>query len=126
MRRSAATFLSLILSVALAGCQKPEQEEDLQEPSDQTALMQPDYYTADPAAVVTADDYTAVDDGYSSASLTATGGGRTHLVAKGDTLYGLARQYYNNQGRWKDIYAANGDRVKDPNLIYVGQELVIP
>ena len=125
MRRSAATFLSLILSVALAGCQKPEQEEDLQESSDQSALMQPDYYTADPAAV-TADDYTAVDDGYSSAALTATGGGRTHLVAKGDTLYGLARQYYNDQGRWKDIYAANGDRVKDPNLIYVGQELVIP
>ena len=125
MRRSAATFLSLILSVALAGCQEPEQEEDLQESSDQMALMQPDYYTADPAAV-TADDYTAVDDGYSSAALTATGGGRTHLVAKGDTLYGLARQYYNDQGRWKDIYAANGDRVKDPNLIYVGQELVIP
>ena len=126
MRRSAATFLSLILSVALAGCQKPEQEEDLQESSDQAALMQPDYFTADPAAAVTADDYTAADGGYPADSWTATGGGRTHLVAKGDTLYGLARQYYNDQGRWKDIYAANGDRVKDPNLIYVGQELVIP
>ena len=51
---------------------------------------------------------------------------RTHTVAKGDTLYSLARQYYNDQGRWKDIYQANLGMLSSPDLVKIGQELVIP
>lgn len=66
----------------------------------------------------------------SGASLTARTsspqGGRYHSVAKGDTLFSLARQYYNDQRKWKTIYEANLNQITDPNRIMVGQKLVIP
>ena len=51
---------------------------------------------------------------------------RYHTVAKGDTLYKLARAYYGDQARWKDVYEANRSEISDPNMIRVGQRLVIP
>lgn len=51
---------------------------------------------------------------------------RYHVVAKRDTLYALARQYYGDQRRWKDIYEANRSALVDPNKISVGQSLLIP
>ncbi len=51
---------------------------------------------------------------------------RYHTVAKSDTLYGLARAYYNDQRRWKDIYEANRSAISDPNRIRIGQRLEIP
>jgi nucleoid-associated protein YgaU len=53
-------------------------------------------------------------------------GARYHTVGKGDTLYALARRYYSDQRRWKDIYEANRDDISDANKIRVGQRLVIP
>jgi nucleoid-associated protein YgaU len=51
----------------------------------------------------------------------------THVVVSGDTLSGIAAQYYSDGGRWPAIYEANKDVIGDnPNLILVGQELVIP
>ena len=49
-----------------------------------------------------------------------------HTVARKDTLFALARQYYGNQGRWRDIYEANRSVIRDPNKIFVGQRLAIP
>ena len=51
---------------------------------------------------------------------------RYHTVAKKDTLYALARMYYGDQKRWKDIYEANRSAISDPNMIRVGQRLLIP
>ena len=57
----------------------------------------------------------------------APAGGRTHVVQKGDTLYNLARKYYNNdQTQWRRIWQANQAQVPDPNVLKVGQQLVIP
>jgi 5'-nucleotidase len=57
----------------------------------------------------------------------ATAGGRTHVVAKGDTLFKLARQYYNgNQSMWRKIWEANKAQIPDPNQLKTGQQLVIP
>ena len=54
-------------------------------------------------------------------------GSRYHTVSKKDTLYSIARLYYNgDQSRWKEIYAANKSSISDPNRITVGQRLVIP
>ena len=50
----------------------------------------------------------------------------THMVSRGDNLSKLAQIYYGNRFEWKQIYEANNDIVKNPNLIFVGQELVIP
>lgn len=57
---------------------------------------------------------------------TGAGGGRYHTVQKKETLYSIARQYYGDQAKWKDIYQANHSDISDPNKIRVGQRLVIP
>jgi LysM repeat protein len=54
-------------------------------------------------------------------------GGKYHTVQKKETLYSLARSYYNDQSKWRVIYEANrADIGEDPNRIRVGQKLVIP
>jgi nucleoid-associated protein YgaU len=70
--------------------------------------------------------FPAVADTSYDAGTTATFGTRYHTVVKGDTLYKLARSYYGDQAKWKDVYAANRDSISDPNKIRVGQRLVIP
>lgn len=52
--------------------------------------------------------------------------GRTYVVRKGDTLFALARRFYNDQRRWRDIWQANRDKLPDPNKLSVGMTLVIP
>lgn len=51
---------------------------------------------------------------------------RTHKVVSGDTLWGLAVRYYGNGSKYTTIHNANKDKIKNPNLIYPGQVLVIP
>ena len=52
--------------------------------------------------------------------------GQIHTVQKKDTLFGLARMYYNDHTQWRKIYEANRDQIANPNLIKVGMKLVIP
>jgi len=54
------------------------------------------------------------------------GGARTHTMQKGDTLYSLARKYYNDQSKWRKIWEANRAQISDPNRIPLGAKLVIP
>ena len=61
----------------------------------------------------------------SSAPLVAAPSQR-YTVVKGDTLSGIAKQFYGNANRWKAIYEANTDQIKNPDLIKPGQVLVIP
>lgn len=49
-----------------------------------------------------------------------------YVVAAGDTLSAIAKKFYGDANRWKDILAANKDTIKDPNAIRAGQELIIP
>ncbi len=51
---------------------------------------------------------------------------RYHVVAKKDTLFKLARMYYSDASRWRDIYEANRGEIEDPDKIYIGQQLLIP
>ena len=55
-----------------------------------------------------------------------TGAGRIHVVQRGDTLFKLARQYYNDQSQWKRIYEANRSQIPNQNVLKVGQKLMIP
>lgn len=48
-----------------------------------------------------------------------------HIVVAGETLGTIAAKYLGSSSRWREIYNANPS-IKDPNLIYVGQTLVIP
>ena len=48
----------------------------------------------------------------------------TYVVEAGDTLSGIAERFYGDAGIYTEIADANG--IADPNLINVGQELVLP
>lgn len=47
-----------------------------------------------------------------------------YIVKRGDTLWHIAKIFYGNGADYYKIVKAN--RIKDPNLIYPGQELKIP
>lgn len=51
---------------------------------------------------------------------------KTYTVKKGDTLWGIAKKYYGNGAKYLTIYNANKGKIKNPNLIYVGQVFTIP
>ena len=52
--------------------------------------------------------------------------GKTYIVAKGDSLSKIAQREYGDANKWRTIYEANRDLIKDPDLIYPGQELKLP
>jgi nucleoid-associated protein YgaU len=51
---------------------------------------------------------------------------RIHKVVAGDTLSKIAKHYYGKAGDYMKIFDANKDKLKDPDKIFPGQELVIP
>jgi nucleoid-associated protein YgaU len=55
-----------------------------------------------------------------------SGGGRTYVVQKGDTLYAIARKFYGEQSKWKVIYNANRGQLTSPDKLKAGMKLVIP
>ena len=58
---------------------------------------------------------------------TGTSGlGKTYVVVKGDSLSKIAKREYGDASKWRTIYEANKDLIKDPDLIYPGQELKVP
>lgn len=61
-----------------------------------------------------------------TAKAESTSSGKTYTVKSGDSLWKISKQFYGNGGDYMKIYNANTDKLKDPNLIYVGQTLQIP
>jgi tetratricopeptide (TPR) repeat protein len=53
-------------------------------------------------------------------------GGRTHVVAQGETLAKIAQHYYGSSARWHAILEANRDVLKDEKAIRPGMTLKIP
>ncbi len=51
---------------------------------------------------------------------------RFHIVRKNQTLSAISRQYYGTANKWKKIFDANRDVIKDPNKINTGIKLIIP
>lgn len=51
---------------------------------------------------------------------------RFHLVRPGETLSGIAQQYYDSKESWRKILAANEKTLKDANKLAPGMKLVIP
>ena len=50
----------------------------------------------------------------------------SYTVAKGDTLWAIAKKLLGDGSRWPEIHALNKDKVSNPNRIYPGQVLTIP
>jgi hypothetical protein len=49
-----------------------------------------------------------------------------YTVQPGDSLRMIARHVYGDEQRWRAIFEANKDKIADPDLIFPGQQLVIP
>ncbi|WP_426430261.1 LysM peptidoglycan-binding domain-containing protein [Winogradskyella sp. HB-48] len=49
-----------------------------------------------------------------------------HTVKKGETLGKIAKHYYGDAMKYKQIFEANTNILKNPDLIHPDQELVIP
>lgn len=49
-----------------------------------------------------------------------------HTVKSGETLGKIAIQYYGKASKYQDIFKANSDILKNPDLIHPDQELIIP
>ncbi|GGZ70761.1 LysM peptidoglycan-binding domain-containing protein [Algibacter mikhailovii] len=49
-----------------------------------------------------------------------------HIVKSGETLGGIAKKYFGNPAKYQDIFKANSDILKNPDLIHPDQELIIP
>lgn len=64
--------------------------------------------------------------GANLASVSGAGEGHTWLVRRGNTLWLIARDAYGAGPRYTAIYAANRDQIHDPDLIYPGQQVVVP
>ncbi len=50
----------------------------------------------------------------------------TYTVQKGDSLWSIARKLLGSGSKYVLIYELNRAQIKDPNAIYIGQELAIP
>jgi len=77
-----------------------------------------------PARATTAPIQSAPNQTTTAATRTAAG--RKHTVQPGDTLSKIAQQYYSNRAKWRDIYAANRNVMKNETDLKVGMELKIP
>lgn len=49
-----------------------------------------------------------------------------HVVKSGESLSKIAKHYYGDYMKYKEIFAANTNILKNPDVIHPGQELVIP
>ena len=73
-------------------------------------------------------DFSDVISGSSSTAAAPQGVAvtRTYTVVSGDSLSKIAKKIYGDGGRWKEIWEANKDTIKNPDLIHPGQVLKIP
>lgn len=51
---------------------------------------------------------------------------RAHEVSEGETLWKIAETEYGVGDKWIDIWRANRTEVANPNLIQIGQRLILP
>ena len=135
MRRNAIHLAVVSLTLMLCGCSLFRKKEsvvqmepalgslaDYTPPIQESSYPVPDPYPVFRSAEVIADAPTSADISLMAGALSS----RYHTVSKGDTLYALARRYYNDQRRWKEIYQANRSGLSDPDRIRIGQRLMIP
>lgn len=51
---------------------------------------------------------------------------KTYVVQKGDTLQKISEKMYGTTKKWKKIFEANKNVLKNPDRIKAGQKLIIP
>jgi nucleoid-associated protein YgaU len=66
----------------------------------------------------------------SAAAFAKEAGARVYKVwiwqENGDCLWNIAKKFYGDGHKWRKIYEANKDTIRDPRKIFPKQELKIP
>jgi nucleoid-associated protein YgaU len=89
-----------------APADQPRQDVAVAEPPQATAVTAP----ADTAAPSDANER----------------GNATMVISRGDSLWSISRRTLGDGSRYAIIYRANRGKIRDPDLIYPGQVLVLP
>jgi nucleoid-associated protein YgaU len=71
-------------------------------------------------------DFSDVEAGGSSTAPTVEPAVQTYTVVSGDSLSKIAKKFYGESNKWKQIFEANREVIKNPDVIYPGQTLKIP
>jgi nucleoid-associated protein YgaU len=71
-------------------------------------------------------DFSDVVAGGSSTAPSAEPVEQTYTVVSGDSLSKIAKKYYGDAKKWRRIFDANRDIIKNPDLIHPGEVLKIP
>ncbi len=71
-------------------------------------------------------EITFLSDAPAAAAAPTAPAKKVHVVVSGDTLGKIAQKYYGKAGDYMKIFEANKDKLKDPDKIFPGQELIIP
>lgn len=69
-------------------------------------------------------DFSDVQSGSSSTAPTEQA--RTITVQPGDSLSKIAKREYGDANKWRAIFEANRDKIKNPDLIHPGEVLTLP
>jgi len=120
-------WITLVGTAMIGGCQNTPQKSanssslngdvtDIHPMESTTPVAQPVSYAAAPAPMP--------DPAPVAVSTTPTASGSTHVVKRGETLYGIAKQTYGSGKEWQKIAMANPGVT--PTTLKVGQTLVIP
>ena len=115
---------AVAVSLLALGCEANKPKDD-----QQTSMVGMNYDTLAPAEEESYDTYEPAAESYAPAAQepAAADLGEVYVVKPKDTLYAIARAYYNgDHTKWRLIYDANRERISDPNVIYVGMKLIIP
>jgi hypothetical protein len=73
---------------------------------------------------VTLREYKTLEEQLKHLNLTSPNRTHSHVVQRGETLSGIADQYYDRSGEWRQLAEANN--VEDPRRMAVGMFLRIP
>ena len=132
---TAEEYAKLSKDEAVAYCQKLAQEIDIQ--NDNAAATKTETADLDKevaglnahlAEVKSASAQTTAEIAELESKLAEPAKPSKHVVVEGEWLYRIAGrpEVYGDRLQWKRIWEANRDRVPNPDLLYVGIELVIP
>ena len=50
----------------------------------------------------------------------------THVIQRGESFFGIAKQYYGKGTLWRELWAANRELIPNPDFVPEGTKIVVP